>query len=484
MTKSAMVAAALLLGCNTAPPELLPPPFGPGGPQPARLFFPTGLAQVPDGGLLVANGNFNRAFEAGTMVNLDRTYVASLLDNCVAASSDGGVSADAGVNPDGGCNPQIPPEKFLGSAMIGNYAGPIALNSAGTVAFTASRDNGRINAVRIDPDGHLGCAADAGNDATRDCRQGIIDLTAAGLEGPYSIVPGDTIPPGATAPQEVFFVSSIVPHIESITSGTIFASTSVAALSMPATAQDPSRLLFQMVAGAQFVGNYQVPYGVGSMVFDRSRRRLYLGGCYYRSSALGAGEPGTALCTVRNNFLRIIDVDAASVADPQVIDLRTDVLSTYTVQMLLDVADPLATPASPITTLWATMRSPDSLVVIDLPAQPSVAPRVREIIPLPSAPADMARIDRGAAAPLVAVVAEKIGAVAIVDTGTSQVVAQIDGLGNSPFNIQNVDCPSSLAGSACLAVSVFADCRIALIQVPKADPAASSLRALAGSCPK
>jgi hypothetical protein len=32
-------------------------------------------------------------------------------------------------------------------------------------------------------------------------------------------------------------------------------------------------------------------------------------------------------------------------------------------------------------------------------------------------------------------------------------------------------------------VSVFADCRVALIQVPKDNPAASSLRALAGSCP-
>ena len=29
MKKSAIVVAALLLGCNTPPPELLPPPFGP-----------------------------------------------------------------------------------------------------------------------------------------------------------------------------------------------------------------------------------------------------------------------------------------------------------------------------------------------------------------------------------------------------------------------------------------------------------------------
>jgi YVTN family beta-propeller protein len=220
------------------------------------------------------------------------------------------------------------------------------------------------------------------------------------------------------------------------------------------------------------------------MVFDPSRRRLYLGGCFQRSTAFGSGEPGTGLCSgIQNNFLRIIDVDAGSAADPQLIDLRPDVQSIYTTQLLLDTPGTPATPSSPITTLWATMRIPDSLVVIDLPAQPSVAPRVREVIPLPASPADMVRIDRAPSPPLVAVVAEKIGAVSIVDTSTSQVVAQIGRLGDSPYNIANIDCPASKSGSACLAVSVFRNCRVALIEVPKNDPSRAALRALAGSCP-
>jgi hypothetical protein len=482
MTKSAMVAAALLLGCNTLPPELLPPPFGPDGPQPARLFFPTGLAQtptstdLPNGALLVANGNFNRAFEAGTVVSIDGQYVLALLRDCDGANADGGVSADAG------CSPQIPERAFLGAAMIGNYAGPLALNSGKTAAYTASRDTGTINAVRIASDGKLGCVAGAGDDAARDCRKGIIDLTAAGLEGPYSVVPGNAIRLGADTPDDVLFVSSIVPHIDRISGTDIFTSTSVAALSM----DDPSKLLFQMVAGGPsvVVGNSTVPYGVGSMVFDRSRRRLYLAGCYQRSVALGAGEPGTGLCGVQSNFLRIIDVDAGAAAAPQIIDLRSgDILSSFTTQLLLDVKDPLMTPTAPITTLWATMRAPDSLVAIELPAQPSVGPRVREVIPLPAAPADMVRIDRGATAPLLAVTAERIGAVTIVDTGTSQVVAQVSGLGESPYNIQTFDCTSWRPGSECLAVSVFHECRVALIEVPKDNPSASTVRALAGSCP-
>jgi hypothetical protein len=482
MSKSAIVAAALLLGCNTLPPELLPPPFGPDGPKPPRLFFPTGLAQTSNG-LLIANGNFNRAFEAGTVVHISRTYIQSLL----AGTFDCDVDPDSVDQAnraafDAACHPQIPADQFIGNGdrkgvMIGNYAGPLALNSDQTAVFTASRDTATVNAVRIGAGGILGCLPNAGNDAALDCRKGIVDLTAAGLEGPYTIIPGNVIAPGTTIPQDVLFVSSIVPHIESIAGGNIFTSTSVGALSM----QDASHLLFQMRAGSDVTGG---GHGVGPMVFDRSRRRLYLGGCFQRSTAFGSGEPGTGLCTgIGNNFLRIIDVDAGNAADPFLVDLRADVQSTYTTQLLLDTPPGAGAPSSPITTLWATMRTPDSLVVIDLPAQPSVAPRVREVIPLPAAPADMVRIDRGTAPPLLAVVGESVDGVSIVDTGSSRIVAQLGRLGDSPFNIASVDCPATKTGSACLAVSVFHECRVALIEVPKDNPSSAAVRALAGTCP-
>ena len=61
--------ALLLLGCG-APPTVLPPPFGEVGSQTPRLFFPTGMAVTGDGRLLVANGNFNHAFETGELVSL------------------------------------------------------------------------------------------------------------------------------------------------------------------------------------------------------------------------------------------------------------------------------------------------------------------------------------------------------------------------------------------------------------------------------
>src|SRR5690242_20919847 len=78
MKMSLALAAALLAACNTASSELLPPPFGPNGRQPVRLFFPTGLAVAPDGTLLVANGNFNHAFDAGTVASIRKSYLDKL----------------------------------------------------------------------------------------------------------------------------------------------------------------------------------------------------------------------------------------------------------------------------------------------------------------------------------------------------------------------------------------------------------------------
>jgi hypothetical protein len=496
MKKSAILAAALLSACNSTPPELLPPPFGPNGKTDPRLFFPTGLAQTP-AGLVVANGNFNRAFEAGTVVLISRSYIDSLI---LQSSLPPSAAVDCDVDPatldtasTAACYPQIPADQFLGppnhAVLIGNYAGPIALNKAGTAAFAGSRDTGRLNAVRIGSDGTLGCLPNAGDDARQDCRQGLAlksggtntTLVSAGVDGPYTIVAGDTIDPGdeTRTPRDVLFVSSIIPHINSVSSGSIQSSTAVAVLDM----QDPTQLRFTMRAG----GNFDITAGTapGPMVFDAVRRNLYLSGCYQRSTAFGAGEPGTGLCISSSvNYLRTLNVDAQSFADPLILDLRGDVLSVFTTQLLLDSPhDTAGNPLAP-TTLWATMRAPDTLVRIDLPDVPSVSPRVRQIIPLPISPAEMVRIGRTGKPDLLAIVGERNNSVVIFDTGTSEVVAKVGRLGDSPFMIQRIDCPATRTSSACLAVSVFGECRIALIEVPVDQPSETALRALAGSCPK
>ena len=485
MKKSAMAVAALLAACNTAPPSLLPPPFGPDGPSPPRLFFPTGLAQTHDGTLLVANGNFNRAFDSGTVVSISRGYLDTLFRNQLDCdplpAGDGGVSQQPAaciINP-------IPPEQFPGSVMIGSFAGPLALNTDGTVALAGSRDTGLLNSVGVEPGGVLHCTADSGGAASQDCRQGLtkLDLPDAGVDGPFTIVPGDTYLPGTAVAKPVLFVSSIIPHVDSISGGVPLTSSNVAVLDM----QDPTVLLYTMRAATEFVAGGT---GVGPMVFDSVRRALFLGGCYVRSTALGTGTPGSTVCVGgTTNYLRILNVDSMDAVDPVVLDLRSDVRSTYTVQLLLGDPDP-ANQGAP-KTLWATMRGPDSLVRIELPVtDPSVIPRVRKIIPLPISPADMVRIVRTGAPDLIAVAAERQNSVAIVDTTTDEVVAEVGQLGDAPFFIRQIDCPVDMAGapsfsgSACLVTSVFGACRIALIEVPLGQPSQSKLRALAGSCPQ
>ena len=132
--KNYLLAAFCLAAACSLPPEVLPPPFGPEHPQDTHLFFPTGLAPTSAGALLVANGNFNHAYDAGTVVGLSPAFVWGFFrpDPSVPGSP---LSCDLPNRP-GGCDRPIPPD--APAAMIGNYAGPLVLNAAGTVAYTAS----------------------------------------------------------------------------------------------------------------------------------------------------------------------------------------------------------------------------------------------------------------------------------------------------------------------------------------------------------
>jgi hypothetical protein len=174
-------------------------------------------------------------------------------------------------------------------------------------------------------------------------------------------------------------------------------------------------------------------------------------------------------------------VDAQGAAFPTTIELFNDVLSNSTEQLLLGDPDPSGMPM----TLWALMRSPDALVQIELPSQPSIAPRVRRAVPVPGTPADMVLIKRAGGGPdLIAIVTESSGAVAIYDTAVNQVVAQVERLGQLPFNVQQVPCPAGEpADSACLAISVFQSCSVALVELHTGTPSDAQLRARVGSCP-
>jgi hypothetical protein len=463
------------LGCNTDAPVHLPPPFGPGVDQTARLFFPTGLA-VAGTNLLVANGNFDHAFDAGTVVSIDGKFLASVFDNQLDCGTPlpGTVPAQFPPLCDQQLQPAGQPSHVLGAVLIGNYAGPLQVfaNGTETTAFTAARDTNTLHAVSVLADGSLQCKGAA--PGTTDCRAGAVDLSKDTpiLEGPYGIAIGNVVQPGnaAAPPQPVVFVGALVPHIDQILSGTAFTNAPVAAVD----ANNPGTVLFSMQASTNFVAGGA---GVGPLVFDAVRRQLLMTGCYLRFPNGSQGQPATGRCNTRSNLLRVLTPDSGSLANVVVYDLATEVSSTDSGGMVLADEDP--TTGVP-RTLFETVRNADALLAIDLPTDPGLTPHVRHSTPLPVAPGELVRVRRPGTTDLLAVAAQRSGVVDIFDVAQDQVVAKVERLGVQPFTLVQLPGP---AGVARLAVSIFGDCRLGLIEVPLDQPWNSKLRGRVGTCP-
>jgi hypothetical protein len=458
----AFLLILVVVACENAP-TFLPPPFGPQGKTNIRFFFPTGLAVLPDGSLVVANGNSNHAFDGGTLVSVKRKYLDAFFAGQVCTSTS--KTCANGIDDVSLHNDDV----FGGAVMIGSYAGPVVLNDAGNVAFTASRDSARLDAVTVNPDLSLTCAPNAGT-STTDCRSGTVDLRAIGVEGPFAIAPGDVVQAGQPA-KRLLYVGSITPRIDEIISGTAYTTSLVAAVDM----NDPSQVPFTLVAGSRYLANGA---GIGPMLFDPTRRQLIMSGCYQRFTSGGAGEPGTGPCTgTTTNYIRFLDVDAKASGNVQLFDMFPDIPSLQTTALILADPDPVTGVPG---TLWATMRLPDALVQIDLPPQPGVAPRVRRVVPLTLAPADLVLVSRPGKADLIVVAAEKVGDLAIYDVGEQQIVAEVPNLGDSPFALKVL---SNDGVTARLAATVFNSCGIALVSIPLDTPWNAQLNGVAGRCP-
>ncbi len=461
------LACALLCACDTVP-TILPPPFGPNtnSPQAPRLFFPTGLAVAPSGQLLVANANFDQAFSAGTVVSLDPSYLNSFFTNAESSSSVAPPPVD------------IPRAAFLGAAMIGNYAGPLTIDQTGLRAFTGSRDTGTLNALTLDPaTGALSCSGGTGSSDV-DCRSGFMNTASRfNLLGPYAIVPGVSRLPGATTDVPVLFVSTLIPYIDTVISSTLYTSAPLAALRV----SDPTQPLWVGNASSDLIAG---GIGAGPMIFDAQRRKLVLGGCYTRFGGQNVGAPSSGKCTTTTsaNLIRFVGVDEGPNPGVQVVDIASSISSNDTEDLALGNNDPTSGLAQ---TLYAVTRTPDLLVEIGLPSDPTQTVQVTRATSMPIAPSQMIRLARPSDQPgpdLIAVTLESSRSVAIYDASAGQVVGQIENLGVSPFAIAQFPAHPGDT-TARLAVSVFEECRVALIDVNFARPWEVRLRGRLGSCP-
>jgi hypothetical protein len=471
--RNGILALGLLCACSfPGPPTLLPPPFGPNSerPSPAQFFFPAGIAIHPGDAstpsyLLVSNANSDRAFDAGAVYAFRS---ADLINQYFIKSGE---------------TLPFPESARTAAAMIGSYTGPLLFS--GTTAYTGSRDTNRMNAVVLGSDGSLSCR-DGANTATgvTDCRSGVIDLSkAADLEGPFALANARVRPLGAAVDVDAILVGQLIPHVDDIVSGVAFTSSRVGALS----SSDPSVVLFSALATDRVSG---AGVGGSSLVFDDVRRQAIVAGCYQRfASASQGGEPSTSKCIgfLNTNVIRFVPVDAGSAAVALQFDLGPQLHGTETAGLALGDPSP---DGSRI--LFATIRNPDLLAEIRLPADPGAAPALITAISLPSSPARIVHIARPTPGPeLLAISVAGVyplapnynfGSLVIFDATSSQVVAQVSGLGDTPYEIAQFP-PAASDTSARLAVTVWGSCRISLVEVPFDRPSTSQLRANLGSCP-
>ncbi|MFL5421044.1 MAG: hypothetical protein ACJ79Y_09795 [Myxococcales bacterium] len=477
-----LLACIAAIRCTTTPPELLPPPFGPdtSQPSPARLYWPTGLAMDPNGQfLLVANGNFDHAFAGGTIFALKVAKDPKNPKSDELLGQHGTVAFD-------------PSFVFPGGAvMVGSYLGPLVLDQTATTgsefrsAYSGSRDTNRLNGVTVTREGTLGCRTGAGSSPGPDCRNGILDLgKLVNLEGPFGIAFGTATPIGLTLPKPVMFVSALIPHLDSLSNGIANLSSPVAVLD----SNNPAQLLFSALATDPFTAS---GIGAGPIVFDDVRRQLILGGCYVRFPGATQGgqlSSGKCLPGTGSNVLRFLGVDSGSASFSRVYDLGADLRSNDTVALELAPIDPTTGDRK----LYAACRNPDLIGESVIPSDPALSPIVRRTTSLSPFPSQMHRLQRPAGSPGPDLLAITTGTLTIGQTTPSmltifdpaqgRVVGQVENLGDTPFAIAQLP-PQDTDTSAKLFLSVFAGCRIAVVDVPYDRPWEVSAQALIGSCP-
>ncbi|MBS2025850.1 MAG: hypothetical protein JST92_25900 [Deltaproteobacteria bacterium] len=463
---------ALAAGCP-APPEIKPPPYGPDSSNPSgpRLFFPTGIAVAPSGTVLVVNGNFDRAFDFGSISAISGDFIEGIFASPPADTND----------PNQPLPVQIPASAFTGNAITGSYGGPLLIDdrqgrglSGPPIAVFGSRDSSTLNGVQLNPDGSLTCV---GSPTEVDCRNGLIDLTDQQIVAPFGLTAGSARLPGSSTDVPVVFVSSLTPWLDLIDNNTVYSRGRVAAL----RADDPTQPLF-----ATDTSNYNIANGIagGPIVFDDKRRTIIQAGCYQLYPTTTNSTPSTGKCGTGNisNLLRFVGVDEGNNAEVQLVDISAYVRSNDTSGLALGGFDSNGIAR----TLYAAVRAPDLIAEIDLPLNPTEQPTVKRAAPLPVSPSNVLLLQRPATQPgrdLLAITASGSDSLDIYDTTASQVVARVEGLGDTPYALAQLPVQPGDT-SAKLVVSVFGACRIALIDVSYAQPWQSRLRARLGSCPQ
>lgn len=422
-----------------------PPPAG-------AFYFPTGVAHVAaDGGpgfLYVANSNFDRRFDRGSVTAVDLSLLA------LPTIDAGLVDPDAGtLAPEPAPAPVVIEDLQLSEqnvAYIENFAGQIAtLPLEGrTRLVVPTRSEGGIVHL-IDAEGaNLNCAGVGG----RECR--LDERVVARDDTVYPRAPepfGVAVIPGTTEAY-VSQLEAIEPELETTTAAERqhFLVKLDAAAPQASIQLDPPE---PAVSNASFI-----PVGLGAAdTIAVGARYLYVSGRLI--------TPPTAF------LVRLVNRETGAV-------LNSAIEGAFRAEESRGIGI-----SADETRLYLSTRAPDALIVLRLTGVTApmldpvtgleVPPRlelVRSVF-IPDGAGPLQVINREGRAPLVAVASQEAGVVSFYDDEIGQLVTSVGNVGLQPFSLALQREPEGVVGAVRLFVSNFRDGRIAVIDVPDVSAA-------------
>lgn len=433
---------------------------GPLKAPPDRFYYPAGLAHLDapasDAGvLLVANGDFDKRFGAGTFMAVDLDRVSPPLPPFGQAPA-AKVPQIGQLSPTGTTPAQVQIAPFAGEVAV------LAVAPQRFRAFVPTRsERMRLFAIDVSLEGGgvaLSCHQPGTGAPEGDCVSGAPQLSPLEFEqsasgvprapGPYGVGvraracgAACPTPGGCDCGDQASCAPSGVCQRNGEVLGDVFV-THVSQADSPVGSGTNARgyvvrldSFEPKVTQASFIG---VDAGATSSVAV-GRRWAYVSGRYLSPTGdlirLVSGEGGG---TVRSAALQ----DALRVAEARGIALSADERRVYLVG-----------------------RAPDVLVIGAIEGAESDAPSIRPVrsIPLPEGPNDVKVLARPGRSDLVAISCTAAGVVVLYDDDVGNIVSQVSGVGVQPFALA-VD---QRGAGARLYVGNFQDGRVAVIDVPE-----------------
>ncbi|HEX8825208.1 MAG TPA: hypothetical protein VF794_35155 [Archangium sp.] len=445
--------ALLLAACNETDPR--PPPTN-------RFVYPSGLVHrvLPgstNGVLYVASANFDRCFDQGTVMAVDLDQVSGIDGNLPAlgtAPSGDPLRIDQLNIPDSS------------RVFIQSYAGEMALwnrpDGSARLFVPARADGDFLHYIDVTAPTALSCVGASGG--SRDCVEGAVSLSTE-VPGQVADLPRAPAPFGVdVTPEGRVWVTHVDPADTPARSGTGFVSY-VVSLNGETPGLSTDSFVPLQTSEVVAVG--------GSHSVDATERYVFV-----------SGRASNRVLNANNRRFLLRLLDTAEGRQGRVIDPGLDLAFAAR-----DARGFALTPASTTRPrrLYLAVRSPDSLVVVDVQGLETDSPSLRLVdsVPLPDGPTQVTLVPRGPTrSELVVVSCSASGVVAIYDPDVGQVVSQItvgEVTGDrspQPFGIA----VQQTGNAARLFVSNFGDGRISVIDIPALEsPQLARLVAYLGS---